>query len=981
MKKEPPLKVMVSAGELSGDQHAARVISALQKRDIPVEVRGMGGDNLLNAGMTLVVDAKASGSLNGFNIPLILWKSFGAFLKLLLTMLKWKPHVLLVVDYPDFNLRLARFAHLLGIPVVYYIPPKVWAWRSKRISLMKHTIKRIALIFPFEKQFYESRGYRHSIYVGHPFIDTISAELGETTDRSTFLKEHGLNPDHPVVVVLPGSRPSEVTRHLPVMYDGLSRIRTSHPDLQAMVVVAPSLSDEFVAQHIPDDSWVKVSRASSLEAMKHADAGLLKSGTCNLEAAFIGLPFVCFYTAPRITEFIVRKFVRLKEYSLVNIIRSGTVRELIQQQATPEAVKEEIESLLFNQDYRKRQQEALKEIVESLSEYDAHPSFQGTASASDRAAIVLEETGKPRIGAKGVYERLLSYLRPHRSGFIAAMICMILFGASDGAVPFLVKYILDGVFAEKNTGLLTLLPIILFAFAIIRAVVDFGQQFLMAKLGHCIVQDMRNEINRHLLTLSPGFFVHRSSADMLSRFTSDVVLVRTLLTTSFASVIRDTIRIVALLIAAVYLDPLLALLAFIIFPIGLVPVYRFGKRMRKLSKRGQDAIGSLSAIVQEGILGIRVVKIFGREKFEQKRFEKENQNLHNTFIKSEMIRAITGPINEVLATLAIAGVILYGGYSVISGVRSQGDFIAFLLSVFLLYDPFKKLSRLNNQIQQGLSGAERIFELMDTKSEVVDPQEPVPFTPGQVEFDHVGFSYEGTDEYALKDIHLTVPEGRRFALVGFSGAGKSTFVDLIPRFMDVTEGEIRIGGTPIKNVALADLRGHIAMVSQHTFLFNASIYHNIAYGKIETTQAEVEEAARAAFAYDFIMKLPRGFDTIVGESGLTLSGGERQRIAIARAILKDAPLLILDEATASLDNKAEREVQIALERLSKNRTSIVIAHRLSTIQSADCIIVLEDGRVVEAGTHDELLKQGGAFSRLYRLQFESLQPESEKVLN
>jgi subfamily B ATP-binding cassette protein MsbA len=547
---------------------------------------------------------------------------------------------------------------------------------------------------------------------------------------------------------------------------------------------------------------------------------------------------------------------------------------------------------------------------------------------------------------------------------------MVIFGASDGVVPFLIKHVLDGIFANQDKGMLTLLPVVLVLFTILRAAADFGQEFLMSRVGHSIVRDMRNDINRHLLSLSSDYFIRHSSGAILSRITSDVLLVRALLTNSLASIIRDSIRIVALLVTAVYLDPFLALIAFVAFPLGLYPVFRFGKRLRRLSRKGQEAIGSLSSLIQETVVGNRVVKIFCREKYEIERFNEENERLNETFIKSERVRAISGPVNEILASFAISGVILYGGMTVISGVRSQGDFIAFLISVFLLYDPFKKLTRVNNVVQQGASGAERIFELLDTPPTITSPVNPVPLpTSNTIDFDKVRFRYAETGDWVLDEIQLHVPEGKKFALVGHSGAGKTTLADLIPRFLDPVEGSVKIGGVDIREVSLEELRSRITMVSQHTFLFNDTIYNNIAYGKPGATEAMVHEAARAAHAFSFIQDLPAGFNTVVGQDGLSLSGGERQRISIARALLKDSPILILDEATASLDNKSEREVQAALDRLQKDRTTIVIAHRLSTIRDADCIIVMDAGRIVEAGAHQELLDQGGAFARLYALQF------------
>jgi subfamily B ATP-binding cassette protein MsbA len=554
---------------------------------------------------------------------------------------------------------------------------------------------------------------------------------------------------------------------------------------------------------------------------------------------------------------------------------------------------------------------------------------------------------------------------------------MVIFGATDGVVPFLVKHILDGVFTGHNQSLLWALPAIIIGFAVVRGASDFGQQFLMSSVGHKVTQDIRNDVNRHVLGLSPDFFIRNSTAEILSRVTSDVLLIRTLLTDSSASVIRDLIRVLALLCSCIYLDPALSLIAFVFFPVAGLPIARIGKKMRKLSKRGQDAIGELAALFQESMQGHRVVKIFGKERYEQERFERGNNDLTRTFIKSERVRAMSGPINEVLASLAISGVLLYGGYSVISGARTAGGFMAFLVSVFLMYEPFKKLSRVHATAQQGLAGAQRIFEILDTPPTIVECDNPLDFPADQtIELKDVSFEYPSVaaserSVAALRGINLRIERGATVALVGFSGSGKSTLVDLIPRFIDPTSGVVTLGGLDLRKGRLSDLRSRIAMVGQHTFLFNDTVYNNIAYGNDQASKEQVIEAARAAYAWEFIERLPQGLETMVGEGGMSLSGGERQRLAIARAILKNAPILILDEATASLDTRAEREVQLAIEALVKGRTTLVIAHRLSTIRDADTIVVMSEGRIVEQGNHEILLAKGGEYARLHALQFKA----------
>jgi subfamily B ATP-binding cassette protein MsbA len=573
-----------------------------------------------------------------------------------------------------------------------------------------------------------------------------------------------------------------------------------------------------------------------------------------------------------------------------------------------------------------------------------------------------------------MYKRVLTYLKPYYGTLILAAICMVTYGATDGVVPFIIKQILDKVFQEQDKNLLYLVIGGLVAFAFIRSIADFGQQYLMSKVGHLIVRDIRNQLNSHLLKLSPGYFVQNSTANLVSRTTSDVILMRGLLTDSAASIIRDLIRVFALLASAVYLDPSLAGLAMIVLPLGFYPMYTISRKMRKLSRRGQEGIGALTSILQESLLGNRVVKIFNREKFEEQKFQNENERLNRTFVKSEVVRALTGPVNEVLASLAIGAVLFYGGYSVINGIRTQGAFIAFLVSVFLLYDPIKKLTRVYTQVQQGLAGAERIFEVLDTKPEINDPINPKEL-PNQFDliFKSVWFSYlsspQNESDYVIKNLNLEIKEGKKIAIVGFSGAGKSTLIDLIPRFIDPTKGEVLLGGTNIKELSLKDLREKIALVGQHTFLFNDTVLSNIAYGSENATIDQIKNAAKMAYALDFIESLPNGFETKVGEGGLSLSGGERQRIAIARAILKNSPILILDEATASLDNRSEREVQQALETLEHGRTTVVIAHRLSTVKDADLVVVMQDGLIVEIGKHDDLLANDGVFSKLHKLSF------------
>jgi subfamily B ATP-binding cassette protein MsbA len=489
---------------------------------------------------------------------------------------------------------------------------------------------------------------------------------------------------------------------------------------------------------------------------------------------------------------------------------------------------------------------------------------------------------------------------------------------------------------------------------------------------------VRNDVQRKLLTLSPSFFDAHPSGALISRITNDSLLVRLALTDAVAAVLRDSVRVIALLAAALYLDPLLGSIVLIAFPIGFLPIIKFGKKVRRLSREGQDQLGNLTAILQESLAGHRVVQAFSLEEHEHARFRAESDRMTKVLQRAEKYGALAAPTNEIAASFAIAGVILYGGFSVIGGVRTQGDFMAFITSVFLLYDPLKRMGRVNNIFQAGIAAAERIFEVLDAAPAIAEKENATDlerFRP-DIAFRNVSFRYPKArgdspeaGEGALSNVTLTIGAGQTLALVGMSGGGKSTLVNLLPRFHDPDSGSISIGGRDTGEVTLASLRRNIAIVGQHTFLFNDTVRNNIRFGRLDATDQEIEEAAHSAYAFDFISRLPDGFETAVGEQGLRLSGGERARIAIARALLKDAPILILDEATAALDSEAEREVQQAIERLMERRTVIVIAHRLATVRRADKIAVLVRGRVVEEGTHGQLLAKGGEYAKLYRMQF------------
>jgi ATP-binding cassette, subfamily B, bacterial MsbA len=571
------------------------------------------------------------------------------------------------------------------------------------------------------------------------------------------------------------------------------------------------------------------------------------------------------------------------------------------------------------------------------------------------------------------YIRLISYLKPYLwPQGVVAVVCMLGFSAVESSIPFLAKFTFDQVFTQQHADALPYAVVGVFVAALVRGGLDFGADYLTDWIGQRVVTDLRNQLTSHMQRLDLAFFNRQRAGQIVSRVTADVTLVRGTVTDALTSVFQDITRLIGLVGVAIYMDWVLALLAFCLFPVAGLPLRYFSKQLRLTSRRSQEGIGRLNALLHENVQGNRVVKAFGQEAYEQRRFEEHNEHLLRIFMRGSMMRA--APITEVLAGIAVAGIVWYGGSSVITGTRTQGALVGFIITLFLLYEPFKKLVRTNYAIQQGLAGAERVFELMDTQPQVVDRPGAATLdgVRDAIEFQDVGFAYEpGTP--VLRHIDLRVEVGQVVALVGMSGGGKSTLADLIPRFYDVSSGRITIDGRDVREFTLESLRAQIAVVTQFTFLFNDSIRNNIAYGEASRFSLEqIEAAARAANAHDFIVQLPRGYDTHIGDLGVRLSGGQRQRIAIARALLKNAPILILDEATSALDTESEGLVQEALERLMANRTTLVVAHRLSTVRRADRIVVLVRGQIVESGTHEELLARGAEYRKLYELQFREL---------
>ncbi|MBM2802118.1 MAG: phospholipid-lipopolysaccharide transporter [Deltaproteobacteria bacterium] len=579
------------------------------------------------------------------------------------------------------------------------------------------------------------------------------------------------------------------------------------------------------------------------------------------------------------------------------------------------------------------------------------------------------------------YLRLLKYLKPYIWPYFSlGLLCMIGFGATDGVLPYLIQRIMDDVFVAKDQNTLVYIPFIVVGIFAFRGLMNFGSSYLNDYVGLRIINDVRNALNRHLQSLSVSFFQRNPTGTLITRVNSDVLLLRYAITDALASVMKDVTSLMVLTVVAFAQDWVLACIAFFVFPASVLPVMRLSRKIKKFTRRGQVSTGMLTSLLQESIQGNRIVKAFGMERYEDQRFMAENWQLFKQSLRATRTKAIVAPAMELLASFGIGGVVWYGGWSVINGGRTQGEFMAFMAAMFLMYAPFKGLTRAYSSIHQGLAGAERVFETLDDIAEIHDrpnARAAAPFSKS-TEFRDVSFAYAETP--VLKNINLTVEAGQMVAIVGMSGVGKSTLVDLIPRFYDVNEGAILLDGVDIRDITVDSLRAQIGIVTQHTFLFNDTVRNNIAYGDPDRDMSSIIAAAKAAHAHEFIQALPHGYDSVIGEMGMQLSGGQRQRLAIARALLKNAPILILDEATSALDVESERLVQQALENLISQRTTIVIAHRLSTIRKSDRILVMVDGTIVEEGNHDELLARKNEYSRLYSMQLLEQRENSQAEL-
>ncbi len=569
-----------------------------------------------------------------------------------------------------------------------------------------------------------------------------------------------------------------------------------------------------------------------------------------------------------------------------------------------------------------------------------------------------------------LYFRLLSYAKPYRRIFVLAIFFTILLALTEPLLPALLKPLLDGSFVEKDLDTIKLMPFALIGLFVVRGFTSYASTMAMTAVSTRVVMDLRNEMFRKLLVLPNRYYDNNPTGVVLSKVTYNVEQVAAASTEVLVVLVRDSVSILGLLGLMLYLNWQLTLFVSVLVPIIALIVKFIGKRIRDINRSIQQTMGEMTHVLEEAIQGNKVVRLFGGQIYEYDRFQQISNWLRRYNVKHQATAALSSPVGQFILVLGLAAVVYFAALQSLDDKVTVGSFVSFIAAMAMLLSPLKKLIGINSVLQRGLAAAESMFELVDETPEEDKGTTKVKQLSGRVDFDHVTFTYGGSDRKALDDICLTIEPGENIALVGPSGGGKSTLANLIPRFYHLDRGHILLDGEDIQEVTLASLRSNIALVSQDVTLFNDTVEANIAYGEMRGTDREsVVSAATNAHAIEFIEEMPQGLDTLIGENGVRLSGGQRQRLAIARALLKDAPILILDEATSALDNESERFIQEALATLTRNRTTLIIAHRLSTIEHADRILVLSEGRIVESGNHQELMAMGGTYKKLYDTQF------------
>ncbi len=569
-------------------------------------------------------------------------------------------------------------------------------------------------------------------------------------------------------------------------------------------------------------------------------------------------------------------------------------------------------------------------------------------------------------------------IRTHVTRLSLAGVFMAIVAAANGLLAWLMEPVVNDVFIDRDTTALLAVSAAVVVTFLLKSGGSYAQEVLMARVGERIVCDIQTQMFGHLLHQDVATMEARHSGALMSRFTFDIQKIRFAVSRAVMVLGREGLTVIFLAAVMLHRDWLLSCIFLVVIPLTIYPIHRLGQRIRRLTTEVQEQMGSFASSLAQSLQGIRTVKAFGCEGFERARIGARIEGIFRLSMRAARSRSATLPLIDMVSGVAIAAVIAYGGFRVISGATTAGEFFSFITALILAYQPMRALADLNAQLQEGFSAAQRIFDLLDRRAEIVDPPSPLPIdrVPGAVRFEGVTFGYDANSR-ALRDVSFEAEAGRVTALVGPSGAGKSSVFNLIPRFYDPCEGMVSVNGRDVRSTGIAALRDCIALVSQEVMLFDDSVLENIRYGRPDADTDAVRRAARIAAAEEFIEDLPQGYETVLGERGLRLSGGQRQRLAIARAVLRDAPILLLDEATSALDSVTERKIQAAVERLMKGRTTVVIAHRLSTVVHADRIHVLDRGRLVQSGSHGELLRGGGLYAMLYELQFAERAERSE----
>ena len=569
-----------------------------------------------------------------------------------------------------------------------------------------------------------------------------------------------------------------------------------------------------------------------------------------------------------------------------------------------------------------------------------------------------------------LYLRILSYIKPYMHRLIFAMFCTIMAAAGNLYIPWIIKDMIDEVLADKNGTMLNWIAASIIAIFVVRGLFWYGQNYLMSYVGQSVIIDIRAAVFKKLQRLSVSFYDKNKTGTIMSYVTNDVNALQSAMVENTIEMITEGFILIGSVVAMIYLDWRLTLFTVCTFPVVLWFMEFFGKKIRKTGGRIQECTADITSVLQESVASARVIKSFVREDYEVDRFDVENRANFRANMKNAQLMATLTPVVELVAAIGVTMIIWYGGNNVINGTITAGSLVSFLTYAVNISNPIKRLTRVIGNIQKALAAAQRVFMIIDMPEEIAESRDAkqLPEVSGKVEFQNVSFAYDDKGN-VITDLSFSVKPGEVIAIVGPSGAGKSTIANLLPRFYDVNKGDIKIDGHSVREVTLDSLREQVGIVPQETMLFNGSVYNNILYGRLDATKEEIEAAAKAANAHDFIMQLTDGYETKLGDRGVNLSGGQRQRIAIARAILKNPRILILDEATSALDTESERVVQEALDRLMVGRTSFVIAHRLSTVKNADKILVLEKGNLVESGTHDELLALDGLYAHLYKIQY------------